>query len=169
MTKLFENKQRKRIRLVMCFIYLFQIFLCTAPFILLPMGEAHKFKDESVFSMIFKVFNNFGNIDSVGGITTFLPYFFLVLIPTAGFFVCALDKERNIKNIASLVMNFFAIMAILMVVPTGALQIGSVLQMLLYIVLTFLATAGMLTRLNKTQDVPETPAKKKIPKEEREY
>ncbi|HCA05514.1 MAG TPA: hypothetical protein DEO32_06430 [Ruminococcaceae bacterium] len=167
MNKLFENKQRKRIRLVMCFIYLFQIFLCTAPFVMLSNNT--KLKDESVFSIIYKVMSNLDGINSAGGFVTYLPYFFLVIIPVAGFFFCALDKERNLKNIFSVIFNFLAIMIILMVVPAGALQIGSVLQILLYIVLTFLATAGMLMRLNKNREEPEKPEKKKIPKEEREY
>ena len=39
-------------------------------------------------------------------------------------------------------------------------------MILLYVIMTFLATAGMLSRLNKEVDEP---VKTKIPKEEREY
>ena len=166
MNKLAENKQRKRLRLTMCFIYLFQIFLCTSPFVLLHSSNGAKLKDESVFSIIYKVLTSLGEIDNAGGFTQFLPYFFLVFIPVTGFFLCALDRERNIKNICAVIFNFFAIMAILMVVPSSAMQIGSVLMILLYVIMTFLATAGMLSRLNKEVDEP---VKTKIPKEEREY
>jgi hypothetical protein len=114
MNKLAENKQRKRLRLTMCFIYLFQIFLCTSPFVLLHSSNGAKLKDESVFSIIYKVLTSLGEIDNAGGFTQFLPYFFLVLIPVTGFFLCALDRERNIKNICAVVFNFFAIMAIML-------------------------------------------------------
>lgn len=85
MNKLAENKQRKRLRLTMCFIYLFQIFLCTSPFVLLHSSNGAKLKDESVFSIIYKVLTSLGEIDNAGGFTQFLPYFFLVLIPVTGF------------------------------------------------------------------------------------
>lgn len=168
MNKLFENKQRKRIRLVMCFVYLFQIFLCTAPFVMLRSSSSGKAKDESAFSIIYKVFMGGGDIGTAGGYTVFIPYFFIILLPVVGFFLCSLDKERNIKNVGSLIINFTAVIAILMVVPAGAMQIGSLVQLLLYILLTFLATAGMIARLNKEPEEVK-PKKKRIPKEEREY
>ena len=167
MRKLPENKQRKRLRLTMCFMYLFQIFLCTSPFVLLRSSDGATLKDESVFSVIYKIFNSLGDVDKVGGIVRFVPYFLLVIIPVAGFFLCALDTQRNLKNVCSLFLNFAAILSILMVVPVSVLQIGSVLQLILYVVLSFLASLAMVMRLNKTEE-PE-PVKKKIPKEEREY
>lgn len=170
MTKLFENKQRKRLRLAMCFIYLFQVFLCTAPYVMLYSTANGKYKDESVFSMIYKSLMGGGDLSSAGGFMTILPYFFLVLLPVAGFFLCALDRERNVKNVCSLVFNFLAVMAMLMVVPPDAMLIGALVQIILYIALTFLATVAMLARLNKERDPEEEKKiKKKIPKEEREY
>ena len=151
----------------MCFMYLFQIFLCTSPFVLMRSTDGTQIKDESVFSVIYKILSSLGDVDKVGGIVRFVPYFLLVIIPVAGFFLCALDTQRNLKNVCSLIFNFAAIMSILMVVPVSAMQIGSVVQMLLYVVLSFLASVAMVLRLNKTEE-PE-PVKKKIPKEEREY
>ncbi|MEE0958024.1 MAG: hypothetical protein UH734_08105 [Ruminococcus sp.] len=169
MTKLFENKQRRRLRLVMCFIYLFQIFLCTSPYLMLTSSTSGKFKDESVFSMIYKSVMGAGDLSSAGGFVTVLPFFFLALLPIVGFFLCALDKERNAKNIGSLIINFLAVMFMLMVVPANAILIGALVQLLLYIVQTFLASVAMLARLNKERDPEDEKKKKKIPKEEREY
>lgn len=154
MNKVVETKQRKHIRIAMCVLYLVQLLMCTFPFVMLSNGKISK--DESVFSMIYKPLLGGGDISRVGGIVTFLPYIFLVIIPIIGFFLCALDRERNIKNICAVIFSLIGVMLILISVPGYAIQFGAVVMLLVYIVLTFLATAGMLSRLNKNPDpVPE--------------
>ena len=154
MKKVVETKQRKRIRITMCVLYLLQILMCTFPFVMLGNGE--KFKDESVFSMIYKPLFGGGDIDRVGGFVTFLPYVLLVILPVIGFFLCALDRERNIKNVCALLISLIGVMLILSAVPGYAILFGAVVQILTYIILTFMATAAMLSRLNKEPDpIPE--------------
>ena len=51
MVKIPENKTRKRLRLLLCTLYLFEIFLCTMPYIQGNTSDG-KFYSYSVFDMI---------------------------------------------------------------------------------------------------------------------
>lgn len=147
MNKIAENKQRKRLRLAQCVFYLFQILLCTFPYVYIPGGPS-KYTVESVFSLLWMIITRADSTDAIGGFAKYIPLFFLVLIPVTGFFICALDKERNIKNVASIVFCLVSIMFILMMVPMGGMSLGAVLSILLYIITSFITTVAMLARLN---------------------
>lgn len=146
MVKIPENKTRKRLRLLLCTLYLFEIFLCTMPYIQGNTSDG-KFYSYSVFDMI-----SFwgGQIPGTAAgsafqtYTYFMPIFFV--IPIIGFFFCALDKERNMKNIASIICCLLGVLSILLIV-SYSLSLGSLIALLLYLVICFVTTMSMFARI----------------------
>lgn len=146
MVKIPENKTRKRLRLTLCTLYLIQIFLCTMPYIQGNSSDG-KFYAYTVFDMILFWGGNIPDTAAGSAFQTyilFMPVFFI--IPIVGFFFCALDKERNMKNIASIVCCLLGVLSILIILGYS-LSLGSMISLLLYLVICFLTTMSMFARI----------------------
>ena len=91
MLKIPENKTRKKLRITLCVLYLVEIVLCALPYFQY-IDEKNVLHSYSVFD-IMSVWGLSGSNDAVFKYSLFMPIFFI--IPIAGFFFCALDKERN--------------------------------------------------------------------------
>ena len=160
MEKIPENKTRKRLRITLCVLYLFQLVFCAWPYYRAP-GEG--MITESVFEMLSAL--GTGNVAGVSNsdftaITRFLPLnFIFVIIPLIGFFVCAFDKERNIKNIVSLLCALIGVVSILTIVTLPMLSLGSLLALLVYILISFLSSLSIMARYTKSKEEYESERK----------
>ena len=126
MTKIPENKTRKRLRIVLCTLYLFEIFMCSMPFY-------QYISDNQLFSYsVFEMLAALGTGNTIGlpdsefaAASTILPLnFIFVVIPIIGFFFCALDKQSNLKNIVSIFCCLFGVLAIMTIVTVNFLSLG---------------------------------------------
>ena len=86
-----------------------------------------------------------------------MPIFFI--IPIAGFFFCALDKERNMKNIVSIICCLLGVLSILTMV-SYTISLASVIALLLYILICFLTTLSIFARFTD-KDATKAPVKQK--------
>ena len=104
MNKIPENKTRKRLRITLCVLYLFQLVFCAWPYY--GFIQDGRLVTDSVYEMLSAL--GTGNIvgatsSDFSAINRILPLnFIFVIIPVIGFFFCAFDRERNLKNIVSL-------------------------------------------------------------------
>ena len=102
MLKIPENKTRKRFRIAQCIFYAILVMLCSMPFIQGASSEG-KFFSYSVLDLISFIG---GSAEGSLG-EAFLNYVLytpiLIIIPVVGFFFCLFDRERNMKNIVSLI------------------------------------------------------------------
>ena len=108
MLKMPENKTRKKLRITLCVLYLVEIVLCALPYFQY-IDEKNVLHSYSVFD-IMSVWGLSGSNDAVFKYSLFMPIFFI--IPIAGFFFCALDKERNMKNIVSIICCLLGVLSI---------------------------------------------------------
>ena len=81
----------------------------------------------------------------------------IILIPVLGFFFCALDKQRNLKNIVSALCCLGAVFAVLSI-PRQFISLGAILAIILYVIIMFLTSVAMVMRLSR--DVDDGDAKK---------
>lgn len=159
MLKIPENKTRKRLRYSLCILYLIQIILCALPYYQYIDYDKNVLHSYSVLD-IMAVWGN--NVSSAQGqavfhYSLFVPIFFI--IPIAGFFFCALDKERNVKNIASIICCLLGVLSILVMV-SYALSLASLVALLLYILTCFLTTLSIFARFTD-KDATKAPIKQK--------
>ena len=159
MIKLPENKTRKKLRITQCVLYLFEIVFCTFPYI---QGQA---SDGYLYShSVFSIISYWGATvpDTMAGAAfqtyaMFMPIF--VVVPIVGFFFCALDKQRNMKNVVSIICCLIGVVAILMIV-NRMLSLGSLLALLVYLVICFITTMAMFARISdkttKNENTEET-------------
>ncbi len=157
MIKIRENKTRKKLRITQCVLYLIQIFMCTLTFVHIPNPDSngHDFY-ATVFDMLGYIGGSFPDISASAAFQSYYPYFFIFpLIPIVGFFFCALDKERNLKNIVSVFCCLFGVLAILLIVTLNFMDIGSMLSLLFYILISFITAIAMMARI---ADNPEKSA-----------
>lgn len=141
MNKIPEDKTRKVLRIFLCILYLFEIVLCAWPFINIPNGDGTKVLSLSVFEMLSYI----GQTPANDGFQLSLPFFLLFpIIPIVGFFFCALDRKRNLKNIVSLLCCLLGIIAILFAVTPAMISYGSLFAMLLYVLIAFISSFSMM-------------------------
>ncbi len=178
MLKLPDKKTRKGLRITQCVLYLIQIFLCTMTYVRIPNPEGLDSSTPYVYKTVFDMIGLIGGTFSgdptaseLSAIQSYLPlYLIFIIVPVVGFFFCALDKYRNLKNFVSLGCCLVGVVAILTVVSIQFIDFGSTLALLLYLVISFITTVAMMARLNKDDDEEEKkPKKKKLSKYEREY
>lgn len=149
MTKKPDIKTRKKLRYAMCALYLLEIVICTMPFV-------HYFKPDgsiisaSPFFMITMLFGVISGLDATV-VTMCVLCILMVVLPTIGFFFSALDKERNIKNLVSILCCLASVFIILNI-PGSYMSIGAVLAILLYVVIMFLTSIAMVMRLSKDEE-----------------
>ncbi len=173
MLKLPENKTRKGLRLTQCVLFLIEILLCSIDFVKIPNpdypNDMSKCTHETPFGMILSLF---GSADGASDsqISYMLFYLIFIIVPIVGFFFCALDKERNLKNFVSLFCCLVGVVSILLIIPLNYIDLGSTLALLIYILICFLTSIAMMARLVKEDESKEKkPAKKRISKYDREY
>lgn len=160
MNKIPENKTRKRLRITLCIFYLFEIVLCAWPYY--GYVQDGTLVTNSVFEMLSAL--GTGNIigassSEFSAITTILPLnFIFVIVPIVGFFFCALDKQRNLKNIVSLLCCLIGVVSILTIVTINLMSLGSLLALLLYILISFISSFSMMARIatDKNKDDKQT-------------
>lgn len=144
MLKIPENKTRKRFRISQCVFYALLVFLCSMPFIQGANSQG-VFYSYSVLDLISFIG---GNADGALG-SAFLKYVMftpiLIIIPVVGFFFCALDSQRNMKNIVSLICCAAGIISII-IFAGSALSLGALLSLLIYLLVSFLTTLAIFAR-----------------------
>jgi hypothetical protein len=166
MNKIPENKTRKRLRITLCVLYLFQLVFCAWPYYGF-IQDGHLVTD-SVFEMLSAL--GTGNIvgatsSDFSAINRILPLnFIFVIIPVIGFFFCAFDKERNLKNIVSLLCALAGVVSILTIVTINLLSLGSMLALLFYILISFLSMLSIFARYTKSKEEIEKEKKQEIQK-----
>lgn len=133
----------------MCLFYLLQIVMCTMPFIQYTSSEG-EFTSASPFYMITILFGVVSGLTNEAILACVLCIF-LVVIPTVGFFFCALDKERNVKNIVSILCCIAGVYLVL-AVSKDAISLGAVIALLLYILIMILTSMAMVMRLSKEDE-----------------
>lgn len=144
-----DTGARKKLRITMCVLFLFQIIICTFPFIHFMPKDG----DVTTASPFYMVTMLFG---SAGALTEdILRYcaisIAVIIIPVVGFFFCALDKEYNLKNIAS-ALCCLAGVYITLVISRRAVSYGAVMELLLYVLIMLLTSFAMVMRLSKDEE-----------------
>lgn len=153
---------RKKLRLAMCVLYLVQIVVCTMPFI-----QDIKFNEDGLVTLA-SPFNMFLILFGVTSpLNSFIIQFSivciaLIIIPVIAFFFCSFDKERNIKNIVSLISCVAGVALILIFVPAKYMSIGAVIAILLYVLIMFLTSVAMVMRLSKDVEIPDDKKEKEM-------
>ena len=144
-----ENKTRKRLRITQCVFYLLQIFLCTFPVIRFPKpDEPGQYLHRTLFDMFGYMFSSYSDEAVASAFKVAIPFFLLLLInPIVGFFFCAIDKERNLKNIVSVVCCLLGVFSTLTFIPINMLGFGAILSLIFYIFISFITTIAMMARL----------------------
>ena len=74
-------------------------------------------------------------------------FFVFLVIPIVGFFFCALDKERNLKNIVSIICCLLGVFSILTIVSVNFISYGSLFALLFYLLSSFITAFAMMARL----------------------
>ncbi|MEE1219273.1 MAG: hypothetical protein U0L20_05060 [Ruminococcus sp.] len=147
MLKVPENKTLKRLRITQCILFLALILLCTSTFI-----SGYDSKGDVYYRTVFDMLSYIGgqvpNSATGQAFSTYVLFYLVFpVIPTIGFFFCALDKEYNIKNFVSVICCLLGVVSILTIVTLNFIQIGSLLSLLIYLLLSFLSTYAMLARI----------------------
>ena len=154
MVKRPDVKTRKKLRLAMCFFYLLQIVVCTMPFIQYVDADG-KLTSASPFFMFTLLFGAISGLDSTT-VTMCVLCIVMIVIPIIGFLFCSLDKERNLKNLVS-VLCCLAGVFIILSIPKEYISLGAIVAIVLYILLMFLTSVAMVMRLSK--DIENDPQK----------
>lgn len=148
MLKIKENKTRKRLRIAQCVFYLAEILLCSFTYVHIPNPSEGRDFYATVFDMLGYIGSSVPDMPSSAAFKTYIPFFLIFLIiPIIGFFFCALDKERNLKNIVSIFCCLAGVLSILMIVSINFLDFGSVFALMIYILISFLTTIAMMARI----------------------
>lgn len=149
MNKIPENKTRKRLRITLCVLYLFQLIFCAWPFYQFPQNG--ELVSDSVYEMINGMF--VGDVGHLPQAMQILPFYLIyVLIPVIGFFFCAFDRERNVKNIVSLFLALAGVVFILMGVNAPYLSLGSTCALLCYLLISFLSSISIFARYTVSKE-----------------
>lgn len=157
MNKIPENKTRKRLRTAMWVLYLLQIVLCSMPYYQYSMDG--KIYSNSVFDMLSALGagNDIGmSATNYSAVTTMIPLnFVFILIPVVGFFFCVLDRQRNLKNVVSILCCLLGVISILTIVTINLISLGSMLALLLYILTSFLSMLAVFARFSVSSNGSE--------------
>ena len=144
-----ENKTRKKLRITQCVLFLAQILFCTFTFVQIPNPDPTKLGFyATVFDMLGYLGGDFHDVAQSSAFSSVLPLFFVFLvIPIVGFFFCALDKERNLKNIVSIICSLLGVFSILTIVSINFISYGSLFALLFYLLISFITAFAMMARL----------------------
>ncbi len=151
MVKRPDVKARKKLRIAMCTFYLLEEVLCTMPFLqdtkLNADGLVTMVSPYQIFVLIFGVTSGMEAFVAVSVICIAL-----ILIPIIGFLFCALDKERNLKNLVSefcCIAGVVLILALTSNPEAHVLSFGAIFAILVYVLIMFLTAIAMVMRLSK--------------------
>ena len=164
MNKIPENKTRKRLRITLCVLYLFQFIFCAWPYY--AFVQDGTLVSDSVYEMLSAL--GTGNVvgataSDFTAINRILPLnLIFVVIPMIGFFLCAFDREKKKKNIVSLLCCLGGVISILTIVTINLLSLGSLLALLDYLLISFLSTISIMARLTKSHEEIEKEKKSQI-------
>ena len=144
-----ENKTRKKLRITQCVLFLAQLLFCTFTFVQIPNPDPTKLGFyATVFDMLGYLGGDFPDVAQSSAFSSVLPLFFVFLvIPIVGFFFCALDKERNLKNIVSIICSLLGVFSILTIVSINFISYGSLFALLFYLLISFITAFAMMARL----------------------
>ncbi len=148
MIKLEENKTRKKLRIAMCVMYLLEIVFCSFPYIngTTSSGEFYSY---SVLDILSYLGGNIPDTADGAAFKSYIWFYFLFLIiPIVGFLFCAFDKQRNLKNLVSVMCCLAGVVSIIAIV-SYTMSLGSLLAILLYIVICFITTMAMFARITE--------------------
>lgn len=154
MIKKHETKTLKRFRIAQCVFFLMEILFCAFTFIHIPNpgNPANGSTDfyATVFDMIGFLFGaSFPEGAASAAFQSALPvYLIFPIVPVIGFFFCALDKQRNLKNIVAIISCLVGVFTILTTVSLNFLSYGSLLALLVYIILSFITAVSMMARIS---------------------
>lgn len=154
MLKKTENKTRKRLRITQCVLFLAEILFCTFTYVNIPNPDSSKpgFY-ATVFDMLSYLGGDFPQSSQSSAFSASLPlYFVFLILPIVGFFFCALDKERNMKNLVSIACSLLGVFSILTVISINFISYGSLLALLFYILISFITAFAMMARLTDEQE-----------------
>ncbi len=143
MVKKPDIKTRKKLRITMCVLYLMELVICTMPFI-----QDTKVNADGLVT-VASPFNMFMMLFGVTFAAFSVVCVVLILIPIINFLFCALDKERNLKNIVSVISCFTAVFLILSFIPRQNISIGSIVAIMVYVLIMFITSIAMVMRLSK--------------------
>ena len=133
----------------MCVFYLVQIVLCTMPFIQ-NFDASGNVTSASPFFMVTMLFGVVSGLTNEA-VTMCILCLVIILIPILGFFFCALDKRRNLKNLVSVLCCFAGVFLILSI-PRAYISLGAIIAIILYILIMFLTSVAMVMRLSKDSE-----------------
>lgn len=158
MKKMPENKPRKATRIILCFLYFFELVLCAVPFYgYLKNG---KLIVDSVFATISRIGSNNSNLTPLN---IFIPLSFIfIIIPIIAFFVLVFDKQTNIKNIVSLIFSVICIILLIFVVGFNYMNIGAIFALILYVNILQVTILSMMSRLIKSNNTVNELSKEKV-------
>lgn len=139
-----ETKTIKRIRIIQCILFLFEIILLTLPYIGGMIDGKYRY-----FTCIDLLF---GNTENQMPMVIRLASVVFLIIPIVGFLAASFDKTRNIKNIIGIAGSGIGVCAIVIMIGGEALALGSMLSLLLYLIIFFVSMLGVFSRIlpNKT-------------------
>ena len=149
MRKVPDIKTRKKLRIAMCVFYLVQIVLCTMPFIQ-NFDASGNVTSASPFFMVTMLFGVVSGLTNEA-VTMCILCLVIILIPILGFFFCALDKQRNLTNLVSVLCCFAGVFLILSI-PRAYISLGAIIAIILYILIMFLTSVAMVMRLSKDSE-----------------
>lgn len=149
MLKISENKTRKRFRIAQCIFYAILVLLCSMPYIQGATSDG-KFFSYSVLDLMSFIGGS-ANGELGGAFLNYVMYTpILIIIPVVGFFFCLFDRERNMKNIVSLLCCVAGIVSILAIAGV-AMSLGAILSILIYLLVSFLTTIAIFARFTKDE------------------
>ncbi|MGN0559176.1 MAG: hypothetical protein ACI4IS_06995 [Acutalibacteraceae bacterium] len=134
-----ETKTTKRIRIIQCILFLFEIILLTLPYIGGMIDGKYRY-----FTCIDLIF---GNTENQMPLVIRLASVVFLIIPIVGFFAASFDKTRNIKNIIGIAGSGIGVCAIVIMIGGEALALGSMLSLLLYLITFFVSMLGVFSRI----------------------
>ena len=130
-------------------LFLILAVFCSFTFVHIPNPDGSG-KDfyATVFDMLGYMGGEFPDSTLSESFKSVLPFYFIfIIVPIVGFFFCALDKERNMKNIVSLLCCLLGVLSILLIVTLNFIDIGSMLSLLVYILVSFITTIAIMARI----------------------
>lgn len=140
--KLEPTKQSKRLRVALCVFFLIHIYLCSIPFVLIYNEETNESLSYTVIDLLLMF--RIGNAAELARLSMLSAIF--IIIPAAGFFFAAFDKQRGLKFGVGIACSILGATVVTILIGPAMLSIGSLLALLLYIITLFLSVLGLFSR-----------------------
>lgn len=147
-----ENKTTKKLRIALIVLFLLILLANSLPFFqgLQSDGKLYYYTATDMFLHVTSTVENPDDQSALMTVAWASALFFI--LPVIGFFFAALDKDRNLKNIAGVICSIAGVMAIIYIVGPEFLSLGSMIALLLYLATFLVSVFGMLARYLITQE-----------------